>query len=407
MSDTSVHENSASLLVAPETTAAPKAKAAVPVIAQVQRDYGVHPLRQIREILAGRWSARRVGSNEYYDLRLFDPEYSQAEKQAFLGQGAVNVLNDAMNPGPLVPLRNLLNNKLLYTALLAKLGLRTTHTQALVSQSTYAGEVPTLRDSESIQGFLRDQARYPLFGKPIDGSLSAGSVRITSKTGEDLHLANGTTKTITAFADEVMQRYPNGFLFQSALSSHDRIAEMAGPSTACVRVVTVNDGAGIRPAYAVWKLPAPQAMSDNFWQAGSLLALLDLESGRIRSCRRGTGVKTEWFSRHPETGVEITGHTLPLWQETLDLARRAHQIFPEFGICGFDMAITPEGPVIVECNDTPAHMLYQLAAQRGIRTEDLAPTWDTVIARQKERLAQFRVVQKAGLKKRGIRRAAS
>ena len=71
--------------------------------------------------------------------------------------------------------------------------------------------------------------------------------------------------------------------------------------------------------------------------------------------------------------------------ETLQLACDAHAVFPEFGICGFDIAITPEGPKVLECNDNPSHMLYQLAAQRGVNNAELVPVWDQVIARQKKR----------------------
>lgn len=238
----------------------------MPVIAQVQREFGVHPLRQMREIIAGRMSARKIGSNEYYDLRLFDPEHTQSEKHAFLGQGATNVLNDAMSPNQLVPSRYFVNNKLLYTKLLAKLEIPTTTTQALVSKTIYAGKVKALRDEDALYRFLVESAKYPLFGKPFDGSLSVGSVRIDELRGDRLILANGQSLEVEAFAKEVMQRYPNGFLLQSALSSHEKIASIAGQSTACIRVVTVNDGEQIRPIYAVWKLPAPKAMSGNFWQ---------------------------------------------------------------------------------------------------------------------------------------------
>ena len=403
MSDTKLTGKNASLLVGPEPSGAPKANAAAPIIAQVQREFGVHPLKQMREIVAGRLSARKIGSNEYYDLRLFDPDRSKDEKSAFLGQGATNVMNDAMNPNQLVPMRYLVNNKLLYTELLAKLGIQTTTTQALVSKSIYAGEVTTLRDASAIKDFLLGAAKYPLFGKPFDGSLSIGSVRIKALEGGRLELTNGRSLDIEDFANEVIQRYPNGYLVQSALQSHAKIAEIAGQATACIRIVTVNDGEEIRPLYAVWKLPAPQAMSDNFWQKGSLLALVDIDTGKVRSCRRGTGMETEWLSQHPESGTDLTGHILPMWSETLDLACNAHRVFPEFGVCGFDIAVTPESPVIVECNDNPAHMLYQLASQRGVRSDDLSPAWDKVIVRQRKRLAQFKQAQKENLQRRGVR----
>ena len=165
------------------------------------------------------------------------------------------------------------------------------------------------------------------------------------------------------------------------------MAKIAGGAIGCVRVLTVNAGKGPKPVYSVWKLPAPNAMSDNFWQDGSLLAQLDLETGTIQSCVRGTGLNAESLEVHPQSGAHVVGAELPYWEETLKLATQAHALFPEFGVCGFDIAIGAGGPQILECNDNPAHVLYQHASGRGIWNEDFAPIWDSVIERQKKALA--------------------
>lgn len=140
------------------------------------------------------------------------------------------------------------------------------------------------------------------------------------------------------------------------------MAAIAGPSIGCVLIVTVNDGAGPKPAYAVWKRPVPDAMFDNFWQEGSLLAHLDLVTGQVLRCLRGTDLKAEALETHPTSGVQVVAAMLPHWDETLRIACDAHAVFPEFGICGFDIALTADGPKVLEYNDNPSHMLYQIAA---------------------------------------------
>ena len=56
--------------------------------------------------------------------------------------------------------------------------------------------------------------------------------------------------------------------------------------------------------------------------------------------------------------------------------------------------MTPDGPAIIECNDNPFHMLYQLAYGRGIRNPEFTPVFERVAARSKalmaERKAQFK-----------------
>jgi hypothetical protein len=54
---------------------------------------------------------------------------------------------------------------------------------------------------------------------------------------------------------------------------------------------------------------------------------------------------------HPDTGMRLCGFRVPCWQESLDLVQRAHRLaFPKFATLGWDVAITPDGPVLLEAN---------------------------------------------------------
>ena len=385
MTDTSMNAPKGALLDGPE--AAKSAEA--PVIVQVAKTHGVSPLRQLRESWSMRGGAQKLGSNEYYSLGLFDPALPRAAKRAFVGQKGINALNARMNPPAAVPTRSFVGNKLLYTQLLAQLGIGTAETQALVSTHRNAGQMRVLRDADALAAFLQTDARYPLFGKPHHGSLSEGSVRLTGCENGTLHIANGDTQPVADFAAEVMARYPGGFILQTALDPHPDMAAIAGPAIGCVRVVTVNDGTGPAPAYAVWKLPAPRAMSDNFWQAGSLLAHLELSTGTVTRCVMGTGLAQQDAATHPVSGAQIVGATMPHWDDTLRIACEAHAVFPEFGICGFDIAVTADGPKVLECNDNPSHNLYQIGAGQGLLSPDLTPLWDRVTERQAKQLKRL------------------
>jgi hypothetical protein len=53
---------------------------------------------------------------------------------------------------------------------------------------------------------------------------------------------------------------------------------------------------------------------------------------------------------HPVTGARVKGFRLPDWHRALDLTLRAHRVFYDFPSIGWDVALTPEGPVLVEAN---------------------------------------------------------
>ena len=162
--------------------------------------------------------------------------------------------------------------------------------------------------------------------------------------------------------------------------------------------MTVNENGTARPLYAVWKIPSPKAMSDNFWQDGSMIGAIDIETGEILRARTGSGLKGQDIETHPVSGKRLVGFQLPCFQDALALACQAHDVFPEFGILGFDMAITADGPAVVECNDNPFHTLFQIANQRGIRNADFLPVFEKVTKRSAEALAKQRKSLKAKFK---------
>ncbi len=163
-------------------------------------------------------------------------------------------------------------------------------------------------------------------------------------------------------------------------------------------MVTVNETGVPSVLYTVWKIPSATAMSDNFWQAGSLLSMIDRDTGEVLNVRQGGGVETRWLETHPVTGAQIKGITLPNWQKVIDLALAAHALVPDNGILGWDIAITPEGACVIECNENTGHEFYQLAADRGVMNADFLPIFDRVEARNKAMMQDFSAKQKAYLR---------
>lgn len=388
-------DKTTALLEGPAKSRAPESSA----IVQVARKFGVSPLRQFREMLLLNRSAARLSFAEYQSNALFNPELTMEQKREFVGVKANWTLNLGMSPYELVRSNQLVTNKFLYCSLLAQLGLRTTRTQALVEKHHRSGVVPSFANAADLKAFFLGAARYPLFGKPNSGSLSAGSVCIERVDGaaNQAFLADGRQVDLDALCEE-MTGQKGGYLLQDALVQHPEMAAIVGKAIGTVRIVTVNENGTARPLYAVWKIPSPKAMSDNFWQDGSMIGAIDIETGEILRARTGSGLKGQDIETHPVSGKRLVGFQLPCFQEALALACQAHDVFPEFGILGFDMAITADGPAVVECNDNPFHTLFQIANQRGIRNADFLPVFEKVTKRSAEALAKQRKSLKAKFK---------
>jgi glutathione synthase/RimK-type ligase-like ATP-grasp enzyme len=67
---------------------------------------------------------------------------------------------------------------------------------------------------------------------------------------------------------------------------------------------------------------------------------------------------------HPMTGERIEGFQLPFWKESVELALRAHETLPTIALVGWDIALTAEGPVIIEGNSTPGAKSPQITHKK-------------------------------------------
>ena len=53
---------------------------------------------------------------------------------------------------------------------------------------------------------------------------------------------------------------------------------------------------------------------------------------------------------------------LPYWKETLWMLEKAAAQIPQLGYVGWDVAITPDKPILIEGNTTPGYRYYQIPA---------------------------------------------
>lgn len=330
-------------------------------------------------------------------MQVYLPSHSPEAKREFVGEKGSFQLNLKLAPPYTTHMRGFLTDKVALTGLFEHLGLPTTRVQAVFAKYRTLGTMPVLRDAAAIARFLTDEARYPLFGKPVRGYQAIGSVRLEDcdRTQGMVTYSNGRSVPVADLAAEIVAKHEEGFVFQDVVVQHREITERIGSAVGTVRVVTVVEDETPRPLYAVWKIPSPKAMSDNFWQSGSMLAALDLATGEILQVRRGTGPATEWIDAHPVSGKALKDWRLPEWQSVLDLAVAVHGVVPINGILGWDIAITDAGALCIECNENTAHTLYQLANGRGVMNADFNPVFDRVIARNARLLAEFKAKEAA------------
>lgn len=146
------------------------------------------------------------------------------------------------------------------------------------------------------------------------------------------------------------------FVVQKRLTNHPSLVALTGSSSLqTVRLVTLVDAAD-KPKclYAEWKLVLGDNVTDNFssGRAGNLVASVALADGAVGQAQSPAedNVGFRRLRIHPVTGAPLEGFRLPDWSRVRELALRCARLFLPLRTIGWDIGLTPEGPVIVEGN---------------------------------------------------------
>lgn len=101
--------------------------------------------------------------------------------------------------------------------------------------------------------------------------------------------------------------------------------------------------------------------------AGNVAAPVNTETGIVEGAGVYSDITKEDIDVHPVTGVSITGFKVPLWQETIAMVKKAALLDKRNRSVGWDVAITENGPELIEGNHNWCKLLYQLPVKKGLR----------------------------------------
>lgn len=101
--------------------------------------------------------------------------------------------------------------------------------------------------------------------------------------------------------------------------------------------------------------------------SGNLAAVIDDSNGVVISNGVYSDITKENCSIHPITGVKILGFQVPFWNETISMVKEAALINISNRSIGWDVAVTNNGPELIEGNHNWCKLLWQLPVQKGLK----------------------------------------
>ena len=157
-------------------------------------------------------------------------------------------------------------------------------------------------------------------------------------------------------------------LAQQRLRNHPELGPLNNGALSTVRILTCLNEAGEPEIVgaAMRMAIGGNHVVDNL-HAGGIAAAVELETGVLGPASNlGADCRLGWMDCHPVSGARIKGTQLPMWDEVRDFAVRTHRAFADRLLVGWDIAITADGPILVEGNGCPDLDIMQRFVRHGV-----------------------------------------
>ncbi|MDT8327846.1 MAG: sugar-transfer associated ATP-grasp domain-containing protein [Roseovarius sp.] len=314
---------------------------------------------------------RRRGKLRFYEYLLYGlydkTRWSEPERDEFLSAHIhwpiVNECNDAAWWA-------VTEDKWLSSVFLEHNGMPVPKSMAVYDHSPRVyPDLAKLSGQQDLRDFLTGCDAFPLFAKPIGGIWSAGALRIAGCTDTHVILDGRDPVTFEELAGQVLGT--QAYFIQTCLKPH-RFFDGLTKATATVRSLNLIGKDGLTVPYTVLKLPHGANVADDFWRPGNLLCNLDPQTGEVLNIVVNQNGQRVELDALPEAERALLGERLPCWDALRSLNERVALLHGVNRYGSTDIALTEDGPVVVEVNNSCAFELIQMATGRGILTPQMA-----------------------------------
>lgn len=314
---------------------------------KLSRRYPVSKRISVMRDYLALYRAKGLTKEEYYDFEFENQDASF--RNSFLGLNEQRFYLEYLNP---VKYYSLARNKYFAHKLLENTGVRKT-----VLYCYYQPEARFIISDEcasnlnDVLRILRQKNVHSCVIKTTESSHgdNVRVIRHISYQEQDAVLTcfNGDELTLSSILGK------DALIFESIVSQTKQFADFNESSVNTVRFMTTLWPDGTARVIATWfKVGRAGKCVDNAGSGGNVDAGVDLETGRIYNVVQFDGWRrTKAIDRHPDSGSLLNGVVIEHWDAIKAEVIKFQQAFPYCKAAGWDIAITDEGPVIIEVND--------------------------------------------------------
>lgn len=278
-----------------------------------------------------------VSIKDYFCFRFF--ELNSRDRESWAGTGFMYEYQLIMNPKPA---RDLLEDKTMFL----------NHFKQYIHRKFMSFE-EIKHNIDDLENLLRN---------PAGRLVLKGSHGQVGAEVEVIHCNDWTTQALLGYMKK--KKYD---LVEEYVVQHRALMDLSPSGLNTVRIFTqLHEGKviflGARLRITV------NSPVDNM-AAGNLAAPVDIETGIVSGPGVYSDITKEDMAVHPVTGIVIVGFRVPFWDAVINLARNVALLSNGNRSVGWDIAITEEGPELIEGNHNWCKLLWQMPVKRGLKSE--------------------------------------
>ena len=183
-----------------------------------------------------------------------------------------------------------------------------------------------------------------------------------SEAGEGIYILEDTNVS----SEQIAKIEGKDVVVEECVVQHPDLS-FGGNSVNTIRIVTMIDSKGIPHILtAALRCGVGDSVVDNF-STGGVGYPVNLEHGLIETFGVQITNRHRPIYIHPGTDIVMVGKKIPYWEEVIKMIKEAATVVPQLRYVGWDVAVTQQGPLIIEGNPSPGFGLLEgIGNNRGI-----------------------------------------
>ena len=207
-----------------------------------------------------------------------------------------------------------------------------------------------LPEEASLDDFKKFISKHKEFiSKPYDG-LGGASVKLE---------ASKNIKNIEDYYDYCIK---NRIFLEEKVKQHKTMNKLCSACCNTIRILTLNNKGKAEILWAGLRVGNGVNDVDNF-HAGGMASEIDINTGKLKYNALDKSLNE--YEKHPTSGIVFKDFEIPYFKDVVKLVKKAALESDKILVVGWDVAITDNGPLIIEGNRRAGFDLIQVAGRRG------------------------------------------